>query len=60
MPTPEQREYYAHRAIEVRKLATAATDPDIRETLESMAKSYDKLVEEIDLIGVMRGRLPKG
>ena len=60
MPTPEQREYYARRAIEVRKLATATTDPDIRETLEFMGKSYDTLVEEIDLIGVMRGRLPKG
>ncbi|MDB5678474.1 hypothetical protein [Sphingomonas bacterium] len=57
MPTREQREYYARRAVEVRKLATKAIDPDIRDTLESMAKSYDTLVEEADRIGVMQGRL---
>jgi hypothetical protein len=59
MPTADQRDYYARRAVEVRALAKAATDPDIRETLETMAKSYDTLVNEADRIEHMRDRLPK-
>jgi hypothetical protein len=59
MPGAEQRDYYYRRAIEVRKLAQAATDNDIRETLETMAASYDKLVEEADRIEHMRRRLPR-
>ncbi|HWU72115.1 MAG TPA: hypothetical protein VN137_01425 [Sphingomonas sp.] len=59
MPTPEQREYFARRAIEVRQMAEAASDPDIRATLEGMAASYDKLVEETDRIDGMRRRLNK-
>jgi hypothetical protein len=58
MPTAEQREYYARRAVEVRALAKAATDPNIRATLEGMATSYDHLVEEADLIAHMRTQLP--
>ncbi|MES2095289.1 MAG: hypothetical protein V4459_00875 [Pseudomonadota bacterium] len=57
MPTLNQREYYARRALEVRKLAQAATDADIREALETMASSYDKLVVEADRIQHMRARL---
>jgi hypothetical protein len=59
MPEKEQREYFARRAIEVRALANAATDPDIRKTLDAMAESYDKLVEEADRIEHMRVRLTK-
>lgn len=58
MPTSEQRDYFARRALEVRQLAKKATDEDIRVTLEQMASSYDHLVEEADRIAVMKGRLP--
>ena len=57
MPTSEQREYYARRASEVRKLAAAASDPDIRQTLEKMAKSYDTLVDEAFQISIMERKL---
>jgi hypothetical protein len=60
MPTHEQREYFARRAVEVREMAAKATDPDIRTTLESMATSYDHLVEEADRIAHMQRRLDKG
>ena len=58
MPTREQRDYYFRRAAEVRKFASEALDPDIRATLENMAASYDKLVQESDQIEHMRTRLP--
>ena len=58
VPTQEQRAYFAQRATEVRQMAEKASDPDIRKTLEEMAGSYDKLVEEADRIAVMRGRVP--
>ena len=58
MPTPEQREYYARRAVEVREMAKNATDSDIRDTLEAMAKSYDKLVDEVDQIALLRREIP--
>lgn len=60
MPTIEQRDYFANRAAEIRKLAADALDSDIRSTLESMAASYEKLVEESDRITRFRGNLPKG
>jgi hypothetical protein len=59
MPTADQRDYYARRAAEVRALAKAATEPDIRKTLETMAESYDTLVTEADRIEHMRDQLPK-
>lgn len=58
MPTPEQRDYYARRAADVREMAANATDADIRATLESMATSYDHLVEEADRIALMRRQVP--
>lgn len=60
MPSPEQRAHYAHRAVELRAMAAAASDTDIRKTLEDMAVSYDKLVEEADRIASMQRRLPEG
>lgn len=60
MPTAEQRAHYAHRAVELRAMAAAASDADIRQTLEDMALSYDKLVDEADRIASLRRRLPDG
>jgi hypothetical protein len=59
MPTLEQRNYYVRRATEVREMAQKATDPSIRQTLEEMAGSYDKLVEEADRIAIMRRSVPE-
>jgi hypothetical protein len=58
MPTAEHREHYARRANEARKMAEAATDPNIRASLEGMASSYDRLVEEVDRITQIRSQLP--
>lgn len=38
-------------------MAHAVQDVDIKETLESMVSSYDRLVEECDRIAAMRGKL---
>jgi len=57
MPTMEQREYFARRAMEVHRMAEVASDPDIRATLEAMAVSYDNLVENADRIDGMQRRL---
>lgn len=57
MPSPEQRDYFERRAAEVRALAGRTTDPDVRATLDAMAVSYGKLVEEADRIEQMRTRL---
>ncbi|HEV7821649.1 MAG TPA: hypothetical protein VGO84_10755 [Burkholderiales bacterium] len=54
MPTIEERERYARRAMELRAMAETVRDPDIKETLETMVTSYDKLVEEADRIARMR------
>jgi len=48
MPDPRERDRFARRAVELRTLAQGAVDSEIRGTLESMAASYDKLVEEAD------------
>jgi hypothetical protein len=54
MPTIEERERYARRAMELRAMAETVRDPDIKQTLETMVTSYDKLVEEADRIARMR------
>lgn len=54
MPTPEQRDYYQRRSAEIRALAHKAVDPEIRTTLQGMAGSYEKLVEEADRIAHLR------
>lgn len=48
MPATEQRHHYTNRARELRKLADAASYPDIGEILEAIAKSYDKLAREAE------------
>lgn len=58
MPSLEQRDYYARRAMEIRSFADKAQDPEIKTTLETMAGSYDKLVEEADRIKTLRLKLP--
>jgi len=57
MPTTEQREYYASRAAEARKLAQSEQDPKTAAALEELAGSYDKLVEEAERIMLIRERL---
>jgi hypothetical protein len=57
MPTLNQRDYYARRAMEVRGYAEAAKDPEMKKTLETMAASYDRLVEEADKIAYLRASL---
>lgn len=59
MPTLNDRDYYARRAMEVRGLAEAAADPQIKQTLAEMAESYNKLVEEADRIAHLRTALEK-
>lgn len=58
MPTIEERERYARRAMELRAMAETVRDPDIKHTLEQMVASYDRLVEEADRIAHMRPSLP--
>ena len=58
MPTIEERERYARRAMELRAMAETVRDPDIKQTLETMVASYDKLVEEADRIARMRVKVP--
>lgn len=58
MPTLEERDRYAKRAMELRSMAETVRDPDIKKTLEEMIGSYDKLVEEVDHIASLRGRIP--
>jgi hypothetical protein len=58
MPSVEERDRFARRAMELRAMAQAVRDPGIKETLESMVSSYDKLVEECDRIKTMRARVP--
>lgn len=58
MPTVEERDRYAHRAMELRAMAETVRDADIKRTLEDMVASYDRLVEEADRIASMRARLP--
>ncbi|MBS0478858.1 MAG: hypothetical protein JSR79_06110 [Proteobacteria bacterium] len=58
MPTIEERERYARRAMELRAMADTVRDSDIRRTIEEMVASYDKLVEEADRIACMRANVP--
>ncbi len=58
MPTIEERERYARRAMELRAMAETVRDPDIKQTLQTMVASYDKLVEEADRIARMRAKVP--
>lgn len=58
MPSPEQRDYYQRRSADVHAMAKRARDPEIRATLQGMAASYDKLVEEADRIADLRLQLP--
>jgi hypothetical protein len=48
MPDPRERDRFARRAVELRNMAQGAADSEIRGALESMAATYDKLVEEAD------------
>jgi hypothetical protein len=48
MPDPRERDRFARRAVELRTMAQGASDSEIRGALESMAATYDKLVEEAD------------
>lgn len=57
MPTMEERDRYARRAMELRSMAETVRDPDIKKTLQEMIASYDKLVEEVDHIASMRHRI---
>ena len=54
MPDPRERDHFARRALELRTMAQRAMDNEIRGTLESMAVSYDRLVEEADRAARMR------
>lgn len=58
MPTIEERDRYARRAMELRAMAETVGDPEIKQTLAGMVASYDKLVEEADRIADMRARIP--
>ncbi|MEO5938372.1 MAG: hypothetical protein ABIQ43_05115 [Sphingomonas sp.] len=58
MPTIEERERYARRAMELRAMAETVHDPGIKRTLEEMVASYDRLVEEADRIAHMRATVP--
>jgi len=49
MPEPLDRNYYAIRAAAAHRKATDMTDPALRETLESIAQSYQRLAQEADL-----------
>lgn len=60
MPTIEERDRYARRAMELRAMAETVRDTEIKQTLQAMVASYDKLVEECDRIASMRPRLPAG
>jgi hypothetical protein len=57
MPSPQQRDYFHRRSVEIRAMEQKTLDPEIRSTLQSMAASYDKLVEEADRIAHMRMQL---
>lgn len=57
MPTQEDRDQYARRAAQARKLAQEAADTELRETLEQMAQAYETLVAEADRIAHMQHRL---
>jgi hypothetical protein len=59
MPTLEERDRYAQRALELRAMAHAARDPDIKQTLEAMISSYDTLVEQCDRIKAARAVVPE-
>jgi hypothetical protein len=54
MPDPGERDRFARRAVELRTMARGASDSEIRAALESMAASYDKLVEEAERTARMR------
>lgn len=56
MPTKE-RDRYARRAMELRAMSETTRDADIKQTLETMVASYDRLVEEADRIAGMRARI---
>jgi hypothetical protein len=58
MPTTEQRDYYASRAAEARRLAASEDDPATFAALRELADSYEKLVEEVDRIALIKKRLP--
>lgn len=57
MPTTEQRDYYASRAAEARKLAETEHDPQTLAALRELADSYDRLVNEADRIALVRRRI---
>ena len=46
MSSADQRDAFAERAKEIRRMADAATDPEIRATLEATARSYEQLVAD--------------
>lgn len=60
MPTLEERDRYARRAMELRAMAHGARDPGIRQALEEMTASYDNLVEECDRIAGLRTKVFDG
>jgi hypothetical protein len=59
MRDPQEREHFARRAAELRTMALGATDDEIRRTLETMAMSYDELVEAADRAARMRSASPR-
>ncbi|THD38356.1 MAG: hypothetical protein E7773_00975 [Sphingomonas sp.] len=60
MPTIEERDRYARRALELRAMANTVRDADIKQTLNDMIASYDNLVEECDRIVAARPKLDPG
>jgi len=58
MPSLEERDRYARRAMELRAMAETVRDPDIKRTIENMVSSYDTLVEECDRLASMRSAVP--
>ena len=43
--------------MEVRELLERVNDPEIKQTLTKLAESYHKLVEEVDRIADLKGKL---
>ena len=58
MPTMEDRERYARRALELRAMLHATRDPDTRDMLQMLVESYDRLVAESNNIADLKLRLP--
>jgi hypothetical protein len=49
MTPPLPAEYYRRHAARVRRLASEATTPAIREHLSEVAGQYDRLAERVEL-----------